>query len=513
MDPFQDGFMAAVWDGAGGQAATIATEGAAMHLMGQWAPGTQNANSPDGEGLGDKLGWFPFPAVEGGAGDPTDAFGGGNGFAVGKDAPPEAVDFLQYATSLDVANRWGETNSGILPVTIGADASITDPNLTGVLEARAKATFVQLYLDQAYPPELGAVINDAVAELFAGQAVAGAGRARRSRMPPRRDGATASLERPAPARRPAAGADPRRDSRTARRGRPSAASARPGASGRTIVLFLLPAVALYVLFVLVPIGPGPLLQRLRLERPRAAHRLRRARQLPRGARRPGVPRLAPPRLRDPRRCRCVVQLPFALGLAVLLNQRIRGRAILRLLFFLPFVLSEVITAVVWRLLLQPDGLADSTLEFVGLGRFVQEWLADPEIVLYTLFVVITWKYFGFHMILYLAGLQQIPRELEEAAALDGATKWETFRHVTLPLLGPTIRISAFLSIIGSLQLFDLVWVMTGGGPVNASNTMAVYMIDQGFERSRFGYGSAVAVLVFLLCFVIALALPALRPPP
>ena len=170
MDPFQKGFMAAVWDGAGGQAATIATEGAAMHLMGQWAPGTQNANSPDGEGLGDKLGWFPFPAVEGGAGDPTDAFGGGNGIAVGKDAPPEAVDFLKYATSLDVAKRWGETNSGILPVTIGADSSITDPNLTGVLEARAKAKFVQLYLDQATTPELGAEINDAVAELYAGQA-------------------------------------------------------------------------------------------------------------------------------------------------------------------------------------------------------------------------------------------------------------------------------------------------------------------------------------------------------
>jgi len=170
MDPFQKGFMASVWDGAGGQAATIATEGAAMHLMGQWAPGTQNANSPDGEGLGDKLGWFPFPAVEGGAGDPTDAFGGGNGIAVGKDAPPEAVDFLKYATSLDVAKRWGETNSGILPVTIGADSSITDPNLTGVLEARAKAKFVQLYLDQATTPELGAEINDAVAELYAGQA-------------------------------------------------------------------------------------------------------------------------------------------------------------------------------------------------------------------------------------------------------------------------------------------------------------------------------------------------------
>jgi raffinose/stachyose/melibiose transport system substrate-binding protein len=169
LEPFQPGFQSAVWDGAGGQAATIANRDAAFHLMGQWAPGTQNANSSDGEGLGDDLGWFPFPAVEGGAGDPSEGFGGGNGFAVGKDAPPEAVEFLRYITSLDVANRWGETNSGILPVTIGSDDSTTDPHLQDVLAARADAEYVQLYLDQAYDPELGAVINDAVELLFAGR--------------------------------------------------------------------------------------------------------------------------------------------------------------------------------------------------------------------------------------------------------------------------------------------------------------------------------------------------------
>ena len=129
----------------------------------------------------------------------------------------------------------------------------------------------------------------------------------------------------------------------------------------------------------------------------------------------------------------------------------------------------------------------------------------PEIVVYTLFVVISWKYFGFHMILYLAGLQQIPRELEEAALIDGASAPQILRHVTLPLLGPTIRISAFLSIIGALQLFDLVWVMTGGGPVNASNTMAVYMIDWGFKRFQFGYASAVAVIMLVISLVFALA--------
>jgi raffinose/stachyose/melibiose transport system permease protein len=109
------------------------------------------------------------------------------------------------------------------------------------------------------------------------------------------------------------------------------------------------------------------------------------------------------------------------------------------------------------------------------------------------------------MILYLAGLQQIPRELEEAALIDGATRWNVFRYVTLPLLGPTIRISAFLSIIGALQLFDLVWVMTGGGPVHASNTMAVYMVDWGFKRFQFGYASAVAVIMLAVSLAIALA--------
>jgi raffinose/stachyose/melibiose transport system permease protein len=199
-----------------------------------------------------------------------------------------------------------------------------------------------------------------------------------------------------------------------------------------------------------------------------------------------------------------LQLPFALGLAILLNQRMRGRALLRLLFFLPFVLSDVITAIVWRLLLQPAGLVDKTVEAVGLVGQVQQWLADPDVVLYTVFVVVSWKYFGFHMILYIAGLQQIPVELEEAAAIDGASRVQMYRYVILPLLGPTIRISVFLSVIGSLQLFDLVWVMTGGGPVGASHTTVTYMLDHGFERSQLGYGSAVAVIAFLLSFVIAL---------
>jgi raffinose/stachyose/melibiose transport system permease protein len=201
----------------------------------------------------------------------------------------------------------------------------------------------------------------------------------------------------------------------------------------------------------------------------------------------------------------VIQIPFALALALMLNRRFRGRGILRLVFFAPYVIAEVITAIVATLILQPNGLAEHALTAVGLGDAYHPWLADPDTVLICLFFIITWKYFGFHMILMLAGLQGIPREIEEAAAIDGAGRWQSIRHITLPLLGPTIRVSVFLSIIGSIQLFDLVWVTTRGGPVNASNTMAVYMFDRGFVRFQFGYGSAVAVILFVLCFALALA--------
>jgi raffinose/stachyose/melibiose transport system substrate-binding protein len=168
LQPFQEGFLAAPWDGAGSGAAAMATYNGAIQLMGQWLPGTVNANSGGSRAMGEGLGWFPFPAVEGGAGDPFDGLGGGNGFAVGKDAPPETVDFLHYLVSLDAANRWGALNSGVLPTTVGSEASTTDPMLSLVLEGRAKAKFVQLYLDQATTPELGGAINDAVATLYAG---------------------------------------------------------------------------------------------------------------------------------------------------------------------------------------------------------------------------------------------------------------------------------------------------------------------------------------------------------
>jgi raffinose/stachyose/melibiose transport system permease protein len=144
------------------------------------------------------------------------------------------------------------------------------------------------------------------------------------------------------------------------------------------------------------------------------------------------------------------------------------------------------------------------MESAGLSSWVPLWLADQDMVLWTLLLILTWKYIGFAIILFLAGLQNVPDELHEAAAIDGATWWQAQRSITIPLLGPTIRIWIFLSMIGSLQLFDLVWIVTGGGPANSSATMATYMINVGFYRSQFGYGSAIAVILFAISFVAAI---------
>lgn len=198
----------------------------------------------------------------------------------------------------------------------------------------------------------------------------------------------------------------------------------------------------------------------------------------------------------------LIQGPLAIGVALLLNRRMRGRTVFRALIFVPYVLAEVIAGLSWKLLLSPRGGINALLESIGLGDLAQPWLANPDIALAVMFVILTWKYLGFAILLMLAGLQGVPQELHEAAAIDGASWWQTQWRITLPLLAPTIRIWIFLSMIGSLQLFDMVWVTTKGGPVGATNTMAVYMLQNG--QGAPGYGSAVAVILFVISLVVAL---------
>jgi raffinose/stachyose/melibiose transport system permease protein len=202
----------------------------------------------------------------------------------------------------------------------------------------------------------------------------------------------------------------------------------------------------------------------------------------------------------------LLQLPMSLAMAILVGRDLPGRAFFRIVFFMPYVLSEVITALMWLFILNPDpdrGFINAVLVLIP-GMKAQPWLGDTNTALFCVFIVLTWKYFGFHMLLYLAGLQNIPAEIEEAGRIDGANWFQNFFYITLPLLSSTIRTSVYLSVLGSVQQFILVWILTKGGPVNATETMATYMYRFGFVRFQLGYGSAVAIYMFTLCLIFSL---------
>lgn len=199
-----------------------------------------------------------------------------------------------------------------------------------------------------------------------------------------------------------------------------------------------------------------------------------------------------------------VQLPFALWIATLLNGNFRGRGLFRVVFFVPYIIAEVVAAILWKLLLSPQGQLNGALDAVGLENLTRSWLAEPTLVMGAVLVVVTWKFFGFYTLLFLTALQAVPGESLEAGRIDGANRGQLFRYITFPAIGPTVRVAGFLSLVGSLQLFDLVWVMTAGGPVGASSTMVTYMVASGMRSYEFGYASAVAVVVAVMSFTIAI---------
>ena len=201
-----------------------------------------------------------------------------------------------------------------------------------------------------------------------------------------------------------------------------------------------------------------------------------------------------------------IQLPLALMLALMVGRDLPGRAFFRAIFFLPYVISEVITAIIWMGLFSPDperGFINALLVLIP-GVEPQAFLGDINQVMTCIFIVLTWKFFGFHMLLFMAGLQNIPKEFEEAAMIDGANRWQTIWNVTVPLLGSTIRTCILLSVLGSLTQFNLIWIMTRGGPVNASEVMSTYMYRYAFIRFQLGYGSAVALVMLAICLVFSI---------
>jgi len=202
-----------------------------------------------------------------------------------------------------------------------------------------------------------------------------------------------------------------------------------------------------------------------------------------------------------------IQLPLALLLAIMVGRDLPGRAFFRSVFFMPYVISEVITGIIWISMFSPDpenGFINALLILIP-GVHPQNFLGDLNQVMVCVFLVLSWKYFGLHMLLDMAGLQNIPKDIEEAAMIDGANRWQAIWYVTVPLLGTTIRTSTYLSVLGSLTQFNLVWIMTRGGPVNASEMMATYMYRFAFLRTQLGYGSAVALVMLVFCLIFSVA--------
>jgi raffinose/stachyose/melibiose transport system permease protein len=199
----------------------------------------------------------------------------------------------------------------------------------------------------------------------------------------------------------------------------------------------------------------------------------------------------------------LIQLPLALAVAMMVAGRITGAAWFRMIFFLPYILADVGAGLIWRYMFDGDyGLAAAITG--GLGLQPIYLLASKDWAFTAILIVVVWKYFGFYMMLFVAGLQDIDKSVLEAAEVDGASALQRFRYITVPLLGPMIRLSIFFAVIGSLQLFDIVVPLTGGGPFDTTHTMVSFLYYFGITRMRVGFGSAVGVVLFFICVTFAI---------
>jgi raffinose/stachyose/melibiose transport system permease protein len=198
----------------------------------------------------------------------------------------------------------------------------------------------------------------------------------------------------------------------------------------------------------------------------------------------------------------LIQNGFGLLLALGVNTVIKSRNVLRVFLFAPAVVTPIVTAYLWRNLLGPDGAVNSLLRAVGLGAWQQDWLGDPHLALWSVVAVIVWQFAGYSMVIFLAGLQSIPREIYEAAEIDGSGPVRCFWSVTRPLLAPAFTINLMLSIIGGIKLFDQVYALTGGGPGHATDTISTLIYKDAFTLGEFGYSIALAVV---LTIVVAVA--------
>jgi raffinose/stachyose/melibiose transport system permease protein len=201
----------------------------------------------------------------------------------------------------------------------------------------------------------------------------------------------------------------------------------------------------------------------------------------------------------------VIVNAMGLTLALGLNRGVKSRNVLRSLFFAPVVVSPLAVAYIFQYVFDYGGPLNKLLDGVGLDSLKRPWLGDPHWALWTILVVLVWQFSGLTMVIYLAGLSGIPQELDEATAVDGASLWTRFRRVTVPLLAPAITVNVTLTLIFGLRIFDQVLALTGGGPVDATETLATQVYKQTFAYGRFGYGAALALMLAALISVMAIS--------
>jgi multiple sugar transport system permease protein len=198
----------------------------------------------------------------------------------------------------------------------------------------------------------------------------------------------------------------------------------------------------------------------------------------------------------------VLNMSLALLLAILLDQKLKGIVVFRTLFFSPVVVSLVAWTIVWSFLLQNNGGINGFLQLFGIKG--PNWLRTPETAMISVIVVQVFKNVGLNMILFLAALQGVPKELYEAARVDGASPWKQFRRITVPMISPTILLTSIITIVGSLQVFAQIAVLTQGGPGLSTTVLVYYLYQQAFQFHFFGYGSTLSILLFLIVAVLTL---------
>jgi len=196
----------------------------------------------------------------------------------------------------------------------------------------------------------------------------------------------------------------------------------------------------------------------------------------------------------------VLNLALALLLAVLLNQRLRGTVVFRTLFFSPVVVSMVAWTIVWGFLLQDNGGVNGLLDVVGVDG--PNWLRGDATAMLSVIVVQVVKNVGLNMVLFLAALQGVPRELHEAARMDGAGPWRSFRSITVPMISPTILLTSIITVVGSLQVFAQIAVLTQGGPGNSTTVLVYYLYQQAFQFHHLGYGATLSLVLFVIVLVL-----------